>query len=82
MNEGNDGSGATVSVTETYRVEGMTCEHCVRAVTGEVGALPGVTGVRVDLATGAVDVTSDGPLPAGAVAGAVDEAGYRVVSGG
>jgi copper ion binding protein len=71
-----------MSVTEAYRVEGMTCEHCVRAVTKEVGALAGVTGVRVDLATGAVDVTSDGPLPAGAVAGAVDEAGYRVVASG
>jgi len=69
-----------MSVTETYQVEGMTCEHCVRAVSAEIGALPGVTTVRVDLASGAVDVTSDAPLAAVAVADAVDEAGYRLVA--
>ena len=76
------GGYGPAGVTQTYRVEGMTCEHCVRAVTSEVGALAGVTAVRVDLTSGAVDVTSDRPLPDGAVAGAVDGAGYRVVARG
>ncbi|MBL8776960.1 MAG: heavy-metal-associated domain-containing protein [Acidimicrobiales bacterium] len=64
----------------TYRVEGMTCEHCVRAVSEEVGALAGVTDVQVDLATGEVAVTSSAPLEARAVRDAVDEAGYELVA--
>ena len=65
-----------MSVIETYRVDGMTCEHCVRAVSAEVGALPGVVDVTVDLPSGAVTVTSGAPLDRGSVAAAVDEAGY------
>lgn len=64
----------------TYVVQGMTCGHCVAAVSGELKALPGVTGVDVDLDTGEVVVTSDQPLPAAAVAVAVDEAGYELAS--
>jgi copper chaperone CopZ len=56
----------------------MTCQHCVSAVTEEVGGLPGVTGVQVDLASGGVTVTSDTPLDEGAVRAAVEEAGYEV----
>jgi copper chaperone len=68
--------------TTTYTVTGMTCGHCVAAVTGEVGQVPGVTGVQVDLITGAVAVSSDGPLDDAAVRAAVDEAGYAVAGGG
>ncbi|MDG4803294.1 heavy-metal-associated domain-containing protein [Micromonospora sp. WMMD980] len=60
----------------TYRVTGMTCGHCVNAVSAELTALPGVTDVKVDLATGRVTVTSQGPMDADAVHAAVDEAGY------
>ena len=66
----------------TYRVTGMTCEHCVRAVSVELTGLGGVTGVSVDLVPGgtsAVTVTSDAPLAEQAVAAALDEAGdYRL----
>jgi copper chaperone CopZ len=66
----------------TYAVTGMTCEHCVRAVTDELTRVSGVTGVRVDLVPGgesAVTVTSDGPLAEAAVGAALDEAGdYRL----
>ena len=61
-----------------YAVEGMTCDHCVDAVTGELGRLDGVTHVDVDLATGAVAVTSDAALRDDEVRAAVDEAGYEV----
>ncbi len=67
--------------TTTFRVDGMTCGHCVRAVTEELTALPGVTDVTVDLVTGGsspVTVTSDAPLDAAAVEAAVVEAGYAV----
>ena len=39
--------------SQTFTVTGMTCEHCVHAVTAEFSSLPGVTAVAVDLATGA-----------------------------
>lgn len=64
--------------TKTVTVVGMTCQHCVSAVTEEVGALDGVTGVTVDLASGRVDVASDTPIDDAAIAAAVDEAGYEV----
>jgi copper chaperone len=64
--------------TASYAVTGMTCEHCVRAVTEEVGRIEGVAGVAVDLASGAVTVTSAGPLDEATLAEAVEEAGYRL----
>jgi copper chaperone CopZ len=69
-----------MAVTSTYTVSGMTCSHCVQAVTGEVSALPGVTDVQIDLASGAVTVTSDAPLAEDDVRAAVDEAGYELAS--
>ena len=67
-------------VTE-YAVTGMTCAHCERSVGEEIGALPGVTAVEADAATGLVRVTSDAPLAADDVAAAIDEAGYELVRG-
>ncbi len=68
----------------TYAVSGMTCEHCVRAVTGELSDLGGVSGVNVELVPGGqsrVTVTSHAPLPEEAVRAALDEAGdYRLVA--
>jgi len=63
--------------TETYNIVGMTCDHCVRSVSAEVGALPGVTDVHVDLSSGQVTVTSEG-LDTSQVRGAVEEAGYQL----
>jgi copper ion binding protein len=58
----------------------MTCGHCVRAVTDEVGRLDGVTAVDADLASGQVRVTSEAPLDDEAVRAAVAEAGYEVTT--
>ena len=64
---------------KTYTVAGMTCDHCVQAVSTEVGKLEGVADVRVDLASGQVTVTGDGFTDA-QVAAAVDEAGYEIAA--
>lgn len=67
--------------TTTITVTGMTCGHCVAAVKEEVGALPGVSAVEVELVAGGespVTVTSEQPLDPTALAAAVDEAGYEV----
>ena len=68
------GSDTTISVT------GMTCEHCVRAVRGELSRLPGVRTVDIDLASGRVCIRADGPVDDAAVRAAVEEAGYEVPS--
>ncbi|TWE11292.1 heavy-metal-associated domain-containing protein [Rudaeicoccus suwonensis] len=63
-------------------VNGMTCEHCVNAVTQEISAIDGVQSVQINLNAGGdspVSITSDRPLEAGALAEAVDEAGYTIV---
>ena len=67
-----------MSVTATFTVTGMTCGHCVQAVTDEVQAIDGVETVDVELASGAVTVVSVEPISEQAVAAAVDEAGYAL----
>ena len=69
-----------MSSTATYTVSGMTCSHCVSSVTEEVTNIPGVTDVQVNLASGAVTITSETPVEEAAVKAAVDEAGYELVS--
>ena len=59
-------------------VKGMTCGHCVSAVQKEIGSLPGVTGVDVELDTGMVRVTADHPPDLAALRAAVDAAGYEM----
>lgn len=67
--------------TTTYAVAGMTCGHCVTAVTEELSAIDGVEAVAVELVPAgesAVTVTSRVPLPEDAVRQALDEAGYEL----
>ncbi len=67
----------------TYGVLGMTCGHCVQAVSSELRELSGVRSVDVELVEGGtsvVHVVSDEPLPLEAVRSAVDEAGYQLVA--
>lgn len=66
--------------TATYKVDGMTCGHCVAAVSGELTKLPGVGDVAVDLDTGTVTVSSAQPLDLESIRAAVDEAGYDLAS--
>jgi copper chaperone CopZ len=69
---------AAALAAATYAVTGMTCEHCVKAVTAELSALDGVASVSVDLADGQVTVVSDRPLELTLVRSAVEEAGYEL----
>ena len=66
--------------TATYTVTGMTCGHCVSAVTEEVSLVSGVTAVDVDLDSGGLTVTSEAPVDESAVRAAVEEAGYELVA--
>jgi copper chaperone len=70
-----------MSTTTRLPVVGMTCGHCVQAVTSELTALSGVQDVAVELipdGTSVVTVTSAAPLDDAAVKAALDEAGYEL----
>lgn len=62
----------------TYTVTGMTCGHCATSVSEEVREIAGVTDVAVEVATGAVTVTSTQPLDRETMQAAVEEAGYKL----
>ncbi len=64
----------------TINVSGMTCGHCVSAVTMELSLLPTVTEVEVNLETGQVTITSEAALEQAQLATAIDEAGYELVT--
>ena len=66
-------------VLSGYDVQGMSCGHCAGAVTRELSALEGVTGVHVDLAAKKVTVGSTRELTEDEVRAAIDEAGYELV---
>ena len=73
------------TATTTIGITGMTCGHCVSAVTSELTDLPGVEGVDVDLVKGGTStatISSSRPLDATAISDAVAEAGYAVVPAG
>jgi copper chaperone len=67
----------TVVSSRSIAVTGMTCDHCATAVRAEIGKLPGVTDVDVDIAAGTVRITGE-PLPGDtSLREAVEEAGYE-----
>ena len=68
-----------MTVTNEYRVIGMSCSHCENAVRSEVTKVAGAERIEVSAATGALVVESSAPLDHDAVLAAVDEAWYEAV---
>ncbi|MEP6493679.1 MAG: cation transporter [bacterium] len=58
------------------RVEGMTCQHCIRAVFTSLTGVEGIT--RADVAIGAVEVEHDGRVTVDQLREAIRIAGYEV----
>lgn len=68
--------------SSTWQVSGLTCVHCVKSVTEELGRLDGAKNVEVALVSGGISkvtISSLRALDPDAVAAAVDEAGYELV---
>lgn len=63
--------------TKRFAIEGMTCAHCVAAVTAEVEKVPGISDVSVDLNDASLTVAGE-TIDDAAIAAAVDEAGYSI----
>ena len=59
-------------------VTGMSCEHCEKAVRAEISAIPGVSQVDVDLASGEVKIRAEPAPEVAALRAAVEEAGYQL----
>ena len=68
--------------TRSYTVSGMTCAHCVAAVTEEVGQVAGVRDVTVDLDSGRLTLAAEPGVADAAVRAAVEEAGYELEPSG
>lgn len=67
-------------MNETLKVEGMSCAHCVNAVESSVGELQGVSSVKVDLASGQVEVNYDNSKTSlNQIQETIEEQGYDVV---
>ncbi|MDY6807527.1 heavy-metal-associated domain-containing protein [Antrihabitans sp. NCIMB 15449] len=67
-----------MSTTTTITVTGMTCGHCASSVREEIGRIPQVTGVNVDVASGRVEIDSSAEVDRAVIAAAVNEAGYQL----
>jgi copper ion binding protein len=65
--------------TLSFSVPGVSCEHCQRAIEGEVSRVQGVETVEVDLDAKTVTV-SGYPLDVAAIVAAIDEAGYEIAA--
>jgi len=59
----------------TYTVSGISCDHCKRAIEGEVASVTGVVTVDVDIERKIVTVVGGDDT---AIRGAIDEAGYDI----
>lgn len=69
--------------SKTINVDGMTCDHCVNAVTEEISKIPGVTEVKIDLHVGEISqvaINAGIEISDADIAAAVEEAGYSIVS--
>ncbi|MGN8845421.1 copper chaperone CopZ [Niallia sp. HCP3S3_B10] len=63
----------------TLNVKGMSCNHCVNSIEGNVGKLNGVSSVKVDLGTGTVLVEFDKEvLTLDKIKETIDDQGYDV----
>lgn len=65
----------TESITWTYSVPGISCDHCKHAIEGQVSAVADVTSVDVDIDAKAVTVIGGDDA---AIRAAIDDAGYDV----
>lgn len=60
-------------------IEGMTCNHCVGSVDKALRAVPGVTDVKVDLASKSAVVQAGDAVTDAALSDAVNDIGFDVV---
>lgn len=71
--------GETALAVKTFKINGMTCDHCKRAVEGALSSLNGVKEVSVNLKTNSADVTyNENQVTESQMKQAIEEQGYDV----
>jgi len=63
---------------EKIKIQGMSCQHCVMAVTQALGSIPGIKNLKVDLARGEATFENSQKVSREDIRKAVEDAGYRV----
>lgn len=66
--------------TERFQVPDVSCQHCVKSITGEVSSLPGVQQVQVALDSKIVTVEHSGQSDTAAIVAAIKEAGFESIT--
>lgn len=64
----------------TIKIKGMSCQHCVMAVTKALGGIEGLKDVRVDLQKGEATFTEVKPVDRTQIAEKIKKAGFEVVN--
>jgi copper chaperone len=64
---------------KSIKIKGMSCGHCVMAVTKALSAIEGIKDVKVDLKSASATYEETTPVEAGLIAAAVKKAGFEVV---
>ena len=62
----------------TIKVDGMTCQHCVAAVTKALESIDGIANVKVDLAVGTAAYAESAPVDIEVIRKAIEDAGYEI----
>ncbi len=65
---------------EKIKIQGMTCQHCVMAVSKALKSIPGLKNVGVNLETGEATFENIQNVSSDKIRQAVEDAGYRVMS--
>ena len=63
----------------TIKIKGMTCRHCVMAVTKALSGMDGIRDVQVNLETGEASFTDEKPVDRSLIRERISKAGYEVV---
>ena len=62
----------------TIGIKGMSCNHCVMAVTKALGAIAGLGNIKVDLQSGKATFDNDGTVSEETIRQTIQKAGYDV----
>ena len=62
----------------TIKIKGMSCKHCVMAVTKTLGGIDGIKDVQVDLEKGEATFTEEKPIVRAIVRERIVKAGFDI----
>jgi len=61
------------------KIEGMSCQHCVAAVTKALGSIEGIDNVKVDLEAGEAAFEERTPVDPEIIREKIEDEGYEII---